>query len=79
MKIFDVETKETVEYNPKNKLTKENVLNRLNGELKTGSLTSDFLMKLSFYMGFAISTKDLSLIKQVHDRITYYFLDCCYG
>lgn len=58
------------------KLTKENVMEQLEKKFENAALNSDFLMTLSFYMDFAISTKDIALIQKVHDRITYWFLDC---
>lgn len=76
MQIMEMETGKTLEINPENKLTKENVLTKLEKVFEKPSLTSDFLMTLSFYMDFAISTKDLEVIKKVHNRITVYFLDC---
>ena len=67
-------TNEIVAYDPKDKLTKENVMERLEMEFEKAALTADFLMTLSFYMDFAISTKYIALIDQVHNRIKLYVL-----
>ena len=76
MEMICIPTGEKIEINPQNKLTKENVMEKLEAVFEKPSLNSNFLMTLSFYMDFAISTKDIELIKKVHNRITCYCLDC---
>ena len=76
MEMICIPTGERVEITPQNKLTKENVMQKLEAVFEKQLINSDFLMTLSFYMDFAISTKDIELIKKVHNRITSYCLDC---
>lgn len=68
-------TNETINIDPSDKLTRDNVVDRLKTFIKDKHPTLDTMMKLSFYLDFAISTKDLTLINAVHNQITYYYLD----
>ena len=57
------------------KLTPKNVLTSFDEAVTGQPPNYDTMMTLSFYMDYAISTKDLEIIKAIHNRITSYFLD----
>ena len=57
------------------KLTPENVLTSFDEAVEGQPPNYDTMMTLSFYMDYAISTKDLEIIKAIHNRITYYILE----
>lgn len=71
----DAVSGEKVIFDTERRLTKENVVQYINDYVKDKTLSGDLLMRLSFCMEFAISTKDLDCIKAVHKAITFYFLD----
>ena len=52
-------------------LTPENVLQELEKKYNEhkGAFNEDFAIQLSFYMDFAISRKNIELIKAVHDKL----------
>ena len=52
-------------------LTPENVLQELEKKYNEhkGAFYEDFAIDLSFYMDFAISRKDINLVKAVHDKL----------
>ena len=52
-------------------LTPENVLQELEKKYNEhkGAFNEDFAIHLSFYMDFAISRKNIELIKAVHDKL----------
>lgn len=56
-------------------LTPENVLECFDKAVEGQPPNYDTMMTLSFYMDYAISTKDLGIINAIHLRITGYFLD----
>ena len=57
------------------KLTPENVIVQLDEYWeRRKELTVETAIDLSFYMDYAISTKDIVLIKAVHNRIIYHLL-----
>ena len=57
------------------KLTPENVIVHLDEYWeRRKELTVETAIDLSFYMDYAISTKDIVLIKAVHNRIIYHLL-----
>lgn len=75
MKIKDEKTGETVELDESKRLTRENVVEQLQKAIISKEPTLTTMMELSFHLDFAISTKDVELIKQVHNVITGYYLD----
>ena len=54
-------------------LTPENVLQELEKKYNEykGTFNEDFAIDLSFYMDFAISRKNIELIKAVHDKLIF--------
>lgn len=56
-------------------LTRENVIESFDGAVKGKAPDFDTMITLSFYMDYAISTKDLEIIDAIHNRITSYFLE----
>ncbi len=54
-------------------LTPENVLRELEKKYNEhkGMFNEDFAIDLSFYMDFAISRKNIELIKSVHDKLIF--------
>lgn len=56
-------------------LTPENVLECFDRAVAGKPPNYETMMTLSFYMDYAISTKDLGIIDAIHNRITSYFLD----
>lgn len=54
-------------------LTPENVLQKLEKKYNEhkGIFNEDFAIDLSFYMDFAISRKNIELIKAVHDKLIF--------
>jgi len=72
----DAQTGEKYMWDEELTLRPDNVIARLNEDLVGKQLNGETAMMLSFYMEFAISTKDLEVIRKVHDKITCYFLDC---
>lgn len=77
MKVTILPSGKEVELDPNRILTKENVISDMDIELKGKGIDYDTLMTLSFYMEFAISTKDISVIERVHNKITYHILEGC--
>ena len=59
-------------------LTKENVVELMRKHLKGAALCYETLMDISFYMDFAIGTKDIALIEKVHFEATSYCLGLKY-
>lgn len=57
------------------KLRSDNVLSVMEEKLKNAPPTLDTMMWLSYFLDFAISTKDIELIDKVHDRTDEYYLD----
>ena len=57
------------------KLSSDNVLSVMEEKLKNAPPTLDTMMWLSYFLDFAISTKDIKLIDKVHDRTDEYYLD----
>ena len=57
------------------KLSSDNVLSVMEEKLKNAPPTLDTMMWLSYFLDFAISTKDIELIDRVHDRTDEYYLD----
>lgn len=74
MKITILPSGEEHEVDPNRILTKENVISDMEIALKGKGIDYDILMTLSFYMEFAISTKDIAVIDRVHNRIIYHIL-----
>ena len=56
------------------RLTPENVVAQVIDFMKGKELTPDFMIGLSFYMDYAISTKDITIIKRVHDAIVGFYI-----
>lgn len=58
-----------------NRLTPENVLLVMDEKLKDKKPCLDTMVWLSYFLEFAISTKNLMLIDKVHSRIDRYYFD----
>lgn len=74
MEVTILPSGKKVELDPNRILTKENVISDMEIALKDKGIDYDTLMTLSFYMDFAISTKDIAVIDRVHNRIIYHIL-----
>lgn len=57
------------------KLSKDNVLSVMEKKLKNAPPMLDTMLWLSYFLDFAISTKDIELIDKVHDRTDEYYFD----
>ncbi len=74
MEVTILPSGKKVELDPNRILTKENVISDMEIALKDKGIDYETLMTLSFYMDFAISTKDIAVIDRVHNRITCHIL-----
>jgi len=73
----DAVTGQKIFLSRKDVLTVCNVVSKLKKyleSLKDKKFDGEIAMTLSFYMDYAISTKDIDIIYNVHDEITCYFL-----
>lgn len=58
-----------------NKLTSENVIAVMDEKLNNALPSLDTMIWLSYFLDFAISTEDIEVIRQVHDRTDKYYFD----
>lgn len=74
IEVTDVISGEKVLLDLEKRLSPENVVAQVTNFMKGKELTPDFMIGLSFYMDYAISTKDITIIKKVHDAIVNFYI-----
>ncbi len=74
VEVTDAVSGEKVLLDLDKRLSPENVVAQVTDFMTGKDLTPDFMIGLSFYMDYAIATKDMAIIEKVHDAIVGFYI-----
>lgn len=74
IEVIDAVSGEKILLDLDKRLSPENVVAQVTNFMKGKELTPDFMIGLSFYIDYALSTRDITVIEKVHDAIVDFYI-----